>query len=405
MKEKILCGLDVGSSKVYAVIAEFSQEEKIVKILGIGEAGCEGLKNGVVVNIDNTSCAVSRAIEEAEKEAQVKVKDVIVNVNGHHIEGNLQQGATKVPRSDREITQEDVERVISSARAVPLASDKQIIHAIPLDFKVDTQKGVDNPVGMEGNHLEVEVLLITGDSAPVNNLNKSITRTGVGIQSITASVLAPASAVITKEEKELGCVLVDVGAQTVNLAVYVEGSLCYIGHIDFGSAYITRDLAHLLRTSFAEAKRIKETYGSAVKENRLDDEVSYQGIDGHTKYTAPIEKINRIIESRVDEMIDFIEDAIIQSGFRQMIPGGIVLSGGGAQLNGMERALSKRMDDLDVRVGKCRGVKGKNESETKAEYSTAIGLIKFAAEEQDVIEIAGGRGFFDKLKILIEELF
>ncbi len=410
MREKIICGLDVGSSKVCAVIAGHNPSEPELNIMGAGEQECPGLRHGVVVNIDNTCRAVSAAVEKAESAAQVKVKDVLVNVNGHHIEGHMQQGATKIPRSDREITEDDVERVINAARAVPLSSDKQIIHAIPLDYRVDSQGGVENPVGMEGSHLEVEVLLITGDSAPINNLDKCVTRAGFGIKNPTATILAPAQTVLAGEEKELGCAIVDIGAQTINIAIFVEGRISYIGQVDIGSDYITYDLAYGLRTSFSEAKRIKENCGSAVEDEVLEGDVQYVGVDGHTSRTAETRRINRIIRPRVDDIIEFISNEISKSGCKQLIPGGVILSGGGAQLRGMDRAVASKLEGFQVRTGRPRGLRGKAESVNAPKYATAVGLVEYAVNTntgfafQDMA--ASGRGgFWEKLKTWIEEMF
>ncbi|MFW6134367.1 MAG: cell division protein FtsA [Elusimicrobiota bacterium] len=410
MKEKIYCGLDIGSSKISAVIGGVSEEDRKVNILGVGEAQNSGLKHGVVVNIDNTTRAICRAVENAEHDSEVKVKDVIVNVNGHYIEGHMHQGATKIPRSDREITPEDIDRVINSARAVPLSSDKQIIHAIPLDFKVDNQNGVEDPVGMEGNHLEVDVLLITGDRAPINNLDKCIIRAGLGVNRIVSTILAPAQTVVADEEKELGCVLVDIGAQTINMAIFVEGKISFIGEIDIGADFITYDLAHGLRTSFSEAKRIKETYGCAVNEESLDMEIEYVGVDGQSENVTTIEKVNKIIEPRVEDIVEFIGEEISKSGHKQMVPGGIILSGGGAQLKGIEHAIKKNLINYEVRVGRPRNLKGKVDKVNAPRFSTCVGLIEYIVKTDGITGLrnnatAGKEGFWEKLKVWFDEIF
>lgn len=406
MREKILCGLDVGSSKVSAVIAGYNPSQPKLKIMGVSEEECSGLKHGVVVNIENTNRAIARAIEKAEKEAEVKVKDVLLNINGNHIEGHKHQGATKVPHSDREITSEDVERVISSARAVPLSSDRQIVHAIPLDFKVDNQGGVEDPIGMEGNHLEVEVMLITGDTAPINNLDKCITRTGLGINRIIASVLAPAQSVVADEEKELGCLLVDFGAQTINTAMYIEGVLSFIGEIEIGSDFITYDLAHGLRTSFKEAKRIKESFGCASTKDAIDMEVEYIGVDGQSRRKIMVDEINKIIEPRVDDIIDLIAEQITRSGRQHLIPGGIILSGGGAEMTGIEEAIVRKLENYQVRLGRPRDLEGKVEKVNSPKYATSIGLLEYFIKAEGTHDTYTGQsGFFEKLKAWFEELF
>ncbi|MFC2091258.1 cell division protein FtsA [Elusimicrobiota bacterium] len=409
MKDKYLCGLDVGSSKVSAVIAAYNIVNNKMEILGLGEEQCSGLKHGVVVSIEHTNRAITKAIEKAEKSAEVKVKDVIVSVNGNHIEGHRHQGAAKIPHSDREITAEDVDRVISSARAVPLSSDRQIIHAIPLDFKVDNQQGVEFPVGMEGNHIEVEVMLITGSSAPINNLDKCITRSGFGINRIVSNILAPAKAVVAKEEKELGCMLIDIGAQTINVAMFSDGVLNYIGEIDMGSDYITYDLAQGLRTSFKEAKRIKEDFGSAVPEDVLDRDIEYLGVDGQSKNVVSVEQVNKIIGPRVDDIIDLIAEEIKKSGYQQIVPGGIVISGGGSELKGLDTAISKKLENFQVRIGRPCNLGGeKLELVNSPKYATAVGLIEYVVTAEDSFgtsDIPHGKGFWEKIKLWFEEMF
>ncbi|MFC2048835.1 cell division protein FtsA, partial [Elusimicrobiota bacterium] len=397
------------SSKVCAVIANYNPGENQIEILGSAEEECSGIKHGVVVNIENTSKAINRAIENAEKESQIKVKDVIVNINGHHIEGHRHQAAATIPRTDREITSEDVDRVISSARAVPLSSDRQIIHAIPLDFKVDNQGGVEYPVGMEGNHLEVDVMLITGYGAPISNLDKCITRSGLGIKSSVAAGLAPSQTVVAKEEKDLGCLLVDIGAQTLNLAVFIGGSIDYISEVDIGADYITNDLAFGLRTSFSEAKKIKETYGSAISDSSLETEIKYMGVDGQTSSTTSTKEVNSIIEPRVADFIDYISDEISKSGQKDLLPGGIILSGGGAELKGIDAAIKNKLNEYQVRIGRPRYIAGKVENTNSPRFATAVGLIEYVINADKTLGMQGSMnqrgGFFAKLKSVFEEMF
>ncbi len=405
MKEKILCGLDLGSGKVCAVIASQQPGEDTLNILGAGISPCSGLKHGVVVNVDNTYRSITSAVEQAEEEAEVKVKNVIVNINGNHIEGHIHKGSER-PRSGREITPEDVGRAINSAQAISLSSDRQIIHSIPLDFKIDNRSGVEDPIGMEAHHLQATIMLITGDRAPINNLKNCISRSGLGVAETVATVLGPSSSVVAKEEKELGCALVDIGAQTVNVAVFAEGTLDYMGEIDIGADYITLDLAHGLRTSFQEAKRIKENFGSAFPDNSLEEEIEYTGVDGQSRKTAGIRQINRIIQPRTDEIIDYISDEIDKSGKMRLMPGGIILSGGGAELKGMKDAVSRKLPDLPVRLGRPRAVSGKAEMVNSSKFATTVGLIEYALEkDRGSTPMASRGGFWLKVKNWFEELF
>ncbi len=405
MKEKIICGLDLGSSKACAVIAAHTPGERVLNILGAGVVPCSGLKHGVVVNVDNTYRAITSALERAEEEAEVKVKSVVVNINGNHIDGHIHQGSER-PRAGREITPEDVERAINSAQAVSLASDRQIIHSIPLDFKIDNRTGVENPVGMEAHHLQATIMLIAGDSAPVNNLKNCITRSGLGIAGAIATILCPAESVVAKEEKELGCVLADIGAQTINIAVFAEGSLNYIGQIDIGSDYITYDLAHGLRTSLQEAKRIKEKFGSAYPDNTLTEDIEYTGVDGQSRNTATTRQINRIIQPRVEEIVEYISDEIKKSERSTLIPGGLILSGGGAELRGMKEMFSGKLPDFPVRLGRPRGIKGKTEMVNSSDFATAIGLIEYALKDEKTTAVHTAKSsMWSRIKMWFEELF
>ncbi len=413
MREKILCGLDVGTSKVRAIIAgcEFNEEKMRLNIMGKGEAPCNGLKNGIVVNIKNTYSAISKAVQEAETEAEVKVKDIIVNINGKYIQGRMHQGSTKIARTENEITEEDVERVINAARTtVPLSSDRNIIHAIPLDFKVDSNSGVQNPVGMDGNHLEVEVMLITGAIAPENNLNKCITRAGLGVEAIIANPLPPAVAVVADEEKKLGCIMVDIGDETVNIAVFVSGNLNYISEIDTGSAYITHDLAYGLKTSFAEAKRIKEEFGHAAPGSSLDKEIKYIGVDGYTKRKALNKNVDDMIASRVEEIVENIASDIERSGKEQYTPSGIILTGGGSKLKGLDEELNRRLKNLQVRIGRPRNIKGKVEEVNSPEYSMVIGLMQYYYRQNSTYGSKGGyrankESIWNRILAWLEDMF
>jgi cell division protein FtsA len=214
---------------------------------------------------------------------------------------------------------------------------------------------------------------------------------------------------VAKEEKELGCILVDIGAQTINIAVFVESILCHIGQIDIGSDFITYDIAHGLRTSFKEAKRIKETYGHAVSNETLDTKIEYVGVDGQSKNTISMDTLNKIIEPRVDDMLDLIWEEITKSRQQQMVPGGIILSGGGSELKGMDYAIRNRFENFQVRLGRPRNLGGKVEKVNAPKYATAVGLMAYALETEASLGIHDMSprkgGFFEKIKIWFEEMF
>jgi cell division protein FtsA len=279
-----------------------------------------------------------------------------------------------------------------------------------MDFKVDSNSGVEDPVGMDGNHLEVEVMLITGATAPENNLNKCITRAGLGVEAIIANPLPPAEAVVAREEKKLGCIMVDIGDETVNIAVFVGGKLNYISEIDTGSAYITHDLAYGLKTSFPEAKRIKEEFGHATTGNSLDREIDYIGVDGHTKRKALNQNVDDIIASRAEDIVEEIASDIERSGKEPYTPGGIILTGGGSRLKGLDEVLSRRLKNLQVRIGRPRDIQGKAEEVNSSQYSMVIGLLQYYLHQNRSYGAEGSfrtskDGMWSRIINWLEEMF
>ncbi|MCJ7646927.1 cell division protein FtsA [bacterium] len=381
MKQRIVIGLDVGSSNVYAVVGKITQKPE-VEIIGSARVPCRGLRNGVVVNIEETTHAIGQAIEEAEGMANTPIKTVYVGIEGGHIESFNHQGAIMISRSDKEIVEEDILRVIDSARAIRLSPEREIIHTLPQGFVVDGQKGVMDPVGMEGSHLGVHVHIVTGDSTTINNLVKCINRNGLEVEDIVLSVLAAAETVVTPEEKDLGCVLIDFGGQTVDLAVFVEGALKATRALPIGSEIITKDIAHCLHVPFAEAERIKKEFGCAQMKMISDNvEINISGMDGKTRETILMSKLCEIIEPRVEEIVTFVREEMAKIGRENLIPAGGILTGGGALLRGVKE-ITEDILDLPMRLGMPQKVEGLSEVISSPDYTTAIGLIKYAQKEE-----------------------
>jgi cell division protein FtsA len=381
MKQRIVIGLDVGSSNVYAVVGKITQKPE-VEIIGSARVPCRGLRNGVVVNIEETTHAIGQAIEEAEGMANTPIKTVYVGIEGGHIESFNHQGAIMISRSDKEIAEEDILRVIDSARAIRLSPEREIIHTIPQGFVVDGQRGVMDPVGMEGSHLGVHVHIVTGVSTTINNLVKCINRNGLEVEDIVLSVLAAAETVVTPEEKDLGCVLIDFGGQTVDLAVFVEGALKATRALPIGSEIITKDIAHCLHVPFSEAERIKKEFGCAQMKMISDNvEINISGMDGKTRETILMSKLCEIIEPRVEEIVTFVREEMAKIGRENLIPAGGILTGGGALLRGVKE-ITEDILDLPMRLGMPQKVEGLSEVISSPDYTTAIGLIKYAQKEE-----------------------
>jgi len=381
MKQKIVIGLDVGSSNVCALVGKITQKPE-VEIIGSARVPCRGLRNGVVVNIEETTRAIGQAIEEAEGTANIPIKTVYVGIEGGHIESFNHQGAIMISRSDKEIAEEDILRVIDSARAIRLSPEREIIHTVPQGFVVDGQRGVMDPVGMEGSHLGVHVHIVTGVSTTINNLVKCINRNGLEVEDIVLSVLAAAETVVTPEEKDLGCVLIDFGGQTVDLAVFVEGALRATRALPIGSDIITKDIAHCLHIPLAEAERIKKEFGHAQMKMISDNmEINILGMDGRTQQTILTSRLCEIIEPRVEEIFTFVREELAKIGRENLIPAGGILTGGGALLRGVKE-ITEEILNLPMRLGVPQRVEGLSEVIGSPGYATAIGLIKYAQKEE-----------------------
>jgi len=409
MKQKTVIGLDVGSSNVCAIVGKITQKPE-VEIIGSARVPCRGLRNGVVVNIEETSRAIGQAIEEAEGMTNTPIKAVYVGIEGGHIESFNHQGAIMISRSDKEIAEEDILRVIDSARAIRLSPEREIIHTLPQGFVVDGQRGVMDPVGMEGSHLGVHVHIVTGVSTIINNLIKCINRNGLEVEDIVLSVLAAAETVVTLEEKDLGCVLIDFGGQTVDLAVFIEGALKATRALPIGSDIITKDIAHCLHIPLSEAERIKKEFGCTQMKMISDNaEINILGMDGKTRQTVLMSKLCEIIEPRVEEIFTFVHEEMAKIGRENLIPAGGILTGGGALLRGVKE-ISEDILDLPMRLGIPQKVEGLSEVIGSPDYATAIGLIKYAQKEEFPIyekrfARRKRRSFFHKIKDWFEEIF
>jgi len=290
-----------------------------------------------------------------------------------------------IARSDKEIAEEDILRVIDSARAIRLSAEREIIHTLPQGFVVDGQRGVMDPVGMEGSHLGVHVHIVTGVSTTINNLVKCINRNGLEVEDIVLSVLAAAETVVTPEEKDLGCVLIDFGGQTVDLAIFVEGALKATRAIPIGSDIITKDIAHCLHVPLSEAERIKKEFGCAEMKMISDNlEINILGMDGKSRQTILTSKLCEIVQPRVEEIFTFVHEEMARIGRENLIPAGGILTGGGALLRGVNE-VSEEILNLPMRLGVPQKVEGPSEVTSSPGYATAIGLIKYAQKEEFAI--------------------
>lgn len=403
-----LSGLDIGSSQITCIIGRQNPETGSLELMGLSRVPCRGLRGGVVVNIEAASGAISKAVEEAEQQSGQTVSGLFLGVRGAHIETFNNRGAYNIARTDKEITPEDVLHVIENAKAVPISNDREIIHVIPQDFSLDRQRGVPNPVGMEGALLEVDVHIVTASSSHLNNLWRAVNQAGFSVTEQVYGLLSAGDVVVTPEEKELGSLLIDVGGQSVGLAVYSEGGIRYTKELPVGSDFITRDISYGLRTSLAKAQEIKERYGSTSQiVIESDEDISYVSVDGRTSREISKKNLFDIIQPRVEEIFGLVAEEIQLSGFSDVIvPGGVVLTGGGSRLSGIVPA-AERILGVPTRAGLPQDVTGLGDISTDPSYSTAIGLLKARSYGEWIKSRRTARKatFGRKMREWVEDLF
>jgi cell division protein FtsA len=379
MHDNLIVGLDLGTTKICAVIAEV-QEDGLTNIIGVGIKPSKGLRKGVVVNIETTIESVKAAVVEAERMAGVSVGSVFTGIAGGHIKGINSHGVIAVSRKDKEINREDLERVVDAAKAIALPLDREVIHVIPQEYIIDNQDGIKEPVGMSGVRLEAEVHIVTGAVTSVQNIIKSVERAGYAVEDIVLQPLASAEAVLTPDERELGVVLVDIGGGTTDIAVFVDGSLWHSSVLAIGGNQLTSDISIGLRTPNHEAEEIKSKYGCASVAFVEDgQEMNVPGVGGREPRTMPRRELAEIIQPRMEEIFELVDMEIKKNGFEDKAAAGVVLTGGSSLLAGVEQ-LAEEILQVPVRIGIPRNVTGMIDVVTSPKYATAVGLVCFGAK-------------------------
>ena len=346
-KRKLIVGLDIGTTKVCAIIGE--RTENGLDIIGIGTQPSEGLRKGVVVNIDSTIESVRKAIEEAEIMSGCRIKSVYAGIAGGHIKSFNSYGIVAVKGS--EVDESDVKRAIEAAKAVAMPLDREVLHIIPQYYIVDDQDGVKDPIGMSGVRLEVKVHIVTGAVTSIQNIIKSVNGVGLEINDIILEQLAASDAVLSPDEKELGVALVDIGGGTTDIAVYSEGSIKHSAVLPLGGSYLTNDIAVGLRTPVTEAEKVKVKYGCAFTSLIPQDEmIEVPSVGGREPRRVSRQVLGGIIEPRMDEILNLVCREIVKSGYEERLAAGIVLTGGTALLQGITE-LSEQIFNMPVRRG------------------------------------------------------
>ena len=371
-EKNLIIGLDIGTSKVVAIVAELMADGSM-NVIGLGQHVSRGLKKGVVINIDSTVNAIQRAIEEAELMADCTIKNVFTGIAGSHVQSINARGMVKI--KDAEVTQADVARVIETAQAIALPSDQQILHILTQEYIIDGQEDVREPLGMSGMKLEVKVHIVTGAVAAAQNIVKSIKRCGLEVTDLILQPLASSEAVLTEDEKELGVCLVDIGGGTTDIAVFKQGAIRHTAVIPIAGDQITNDVAVALRTPTQSAEDIKIKHGCALRQLADPREVvEVQGTDGREGRQLSLQTLAEVIEPRVVELYEFVLAELRRSGLEEMIASGIVITGGSAMMKGMVE-LGEEIFHMPVRLGLPRYVGGLSEVVSNPRYATGVGLL------------------------------
>ena len=376
---RIMVGLDIGTSKVVAIVAELGLEGEI-DIIGIGSHPSKGLKKGVVVNIETTVDSIQRAIEEAELMAGCQIEQVYAGIAGSHIRGLNSHGIVAI--RDKEVFQADIDRVIDAAQAVAIPADQKVLHVLPQEYVIDDQEGVKEPLGMSGVRLEAKVHLITCAVNAHQNIEKCIRKCGLEVEDIILEQLASGDAVLTEDEKDLGVCLVDIGGGTTDIAIFSEGAIRHTAVIPIAGDQVTNDIAMALRTPTPNAEEIKIKYacalGSLAQENET---IKIPSVGDRSDRDLSRQALAEVVEPRYEELFSLVQAELRRSGFEDLVAAGIVLTGGTSKIEGAIE-LAEEIFHMPVSLGKPKSVAGLSDIVRNPIYSTAVGLLHYGAKQQ-----------------------
>ena len=377
-EENIIVGLDIGTTKICAVVGEVSQGD--INIIGTGTSPSIGLRKGVVVNIESTVESIKKAVEEAELMAGCEISSVYAGIAGGHITGFNSRGIVAI--KGPEINQNDVDRVIDAARAVAIPMDREVIHVLPQEYIVDEQTGIQNPVGMAGVRLEAKIHIVTGAVTSAHNIVKCANRSGLDVCDIVLESLASGEAVLTNEEKELGTGLLDLGGGTSDLAIFSGKNIKHTFVLSLGGNNLTNDIAIGLRAPLLEAEKIKTKYGTCLSTSINSDEtIEVPGMGGRDSRKLPRQILGEILEPRMEEIFTLVKREIYRAGMENAINSGIVITGGTALLDGITD-VAEGIFNLPTRLGRPSGISGLVDVVNNPMYATGVGLVLYGARMQ-----------------------
>src|SRR5881394_1231412 len=397
--KNLIIGLDVGTSKVSALVGEVAADNSI-EVIGIGTQPSRGLKKGVVVNIESTVQSIQRAVEEAELMAGCEIRSVFAGISGSHVRSLNSHGVVAI--RDREVTQADVGHVIDAAKAVAIPADQKILHVLPQEFLIDGQEGIRDPIGMSGVRLEAKVHIVTGADSAAQNIVKCVQRCGLTVEDVVLEQLASSFAVLTEDEKELGVCLVDIGGGTTDLAVFANGAIRHTAVIPIAGDQVTNDIAVSMRTPTQYAEDIKIRYACALSQLANPDEsIEVPSVGERPARRLARQTLAEIVEPRYEELFGLVHEELRRSGLEEVIAAGVVLTGGSAKMEGAIE-LAEEVFHVPVRLGVPQSVRGLTDVVRNPIFSTGVGLLLYARD--NVLPVHRGRSFGGNGKSVLERM-
>lgn len=380
--KNFIVGLDIGTTKICCIVGEVGEAgpggEQSIDIVGIGTAPSTGLRKGVVINIDTTVESITKAVEEAELMAGVEISTVYTGIAGGHIKSFNSTGIVAV--KDKEITEQDVQRVIDAAKAVAIPLDREVIHIIPQEYMINGQDGIRDPIGMSGVRLESKVHIVTGAVSSAQNIIKCANKAGLNVAEICLEPIASSEAVLTQDEKELGVILVDIGGGTSDIAIFKDGAIVHTGVLAIGGNHITNDISVGLRAPMNEAEKIKIRHGCAMAALvKPDETIEVAGVGGRKSRVVSRRLLAEIIEPRVEEIFSLIQREVMKSGYQDVLSGGVVITGGATLLEGMPE-LAEFVFEMPVKRGLPLAIGGLRDVVNSPKFATGVGLLKYGAK-------------------------
>ncbi len=382
-KSNVLVGIDIGTTKTAAVVGEVT--ETGIDIIGVGVAQAKELRKGGVVNIESTVESIKKAVEEAEHMSGCRINSAYVGIAGSHIKGQNSLGIVAI--KGREVGEDDLQRAIEASKAIAIPVDREILHALPQSYVVDGQDGIRDPVGMSGVRLEAKVHIVTGAAASIQNVVKSVNRVGLDIDDVVLEQLAASEAVLGADEKDLGVALIDIGGATTSIAIFAEGSIKHTAILPVGGNFLTSDIATGLRTPFAEAEKIKLRHGCALTSLIPKEEtIEVPSVGGREDRMVSRQILGRIMEPRMEEILNMALKEIVRSGYEDLLAAGLVLTGGTSLLPGITE-MAEQIFDIPVRCGYPVGVGGLRDKANSPAFAVGVGLILYGSKN-----VSGGVG-------------